>query len=180
MKYDFKQYVNPVFIETGSAGGDGIMAALNSGFKHIISIELSKFYYKICEERFHEEFVALYPGVKVELHLGDSYEVLSKIISDVDKRCTFWLDAHYCGGESSGYKAGIPIMKELKVIKSHYIKNHTILIDDMRLLRNKPDVWGEIPFSVCDIEEFIYSINSDYKITYDEGITKDDILVAQI
>jgi len=52
MKHDFRPFLNPVFIETGSYTGDGIQAALNSGFTKVISIELVPHYYNLCKKRF--------------------------------------------------------------------------------------------------------------------------------
>jgi hypothetical protein len=37
MKHEFKPYLNPVFIESGSYIGAGIVAAWDAGFKKIIS-----------------------------------------------------------------------------------------------------------------------------------------------
>ena len=39
MRHDFKKYLNPVFIETGSLQGKGIQAAIDAGFQKVISIE---------------------------------------------------------------------------------------------------------------------------------------------
>jgi len=69
MKHDFKPYLNPIFIETGSYIGDGIQAALRAHdkdkrFERVISIEVSKHFYDICKARF--------PQRKVKLYYGDS------------------------------------------------------------------------------------------------------------
>jgi hypothetical protein len=117
---------------------------------------------------------------RVNLHFGDSREVLQKVLENINERCTFWLDAHYCGGESVGIYKGVPIMEELAAIAKHPIKNHTILIDDMRLLRDKPDVWKPFTLCICDIEEFIHVINPDYVITFGYGEVDNDILIAQV
>ena len=88
MKHNFKPYMNPVFIETGSYVGDGIKAALDAGFKQVISIELSVFYYEACKERFKDD-------PRVFLYFGDSLIILPEILNGISKRCTFWLDGHF-------------------------------------------------------------------------------------
>lgn len=176
MKYDFRPYLNPVFIESGTYGGDGVKAALRTGFETIISIELSDYYYSLCRERFKD-------FSNVQLLYGDSVLVLPKVMENIYQRCTFWLDGHWMGGEEV-IKAGIyevPLMEELKIIAKHKIKNHTILIDDMRLVRDKTSEWRPfIDFCTCDIEEMIHTINPRYKITYIDGYKSNDILVAQV
>lgn len=178
MKHNFKPYLNPVFIETGTFKGQGVRAALKDGFKRVISIEISNYYYSLCREKFKD-------NKNVELHFGDSVLLLPEILKDTNERCTFWLDGHY---HEKITRAGIlteiemipvPLMEELKIIGKHHIKNHTLLLDDMRLVRNK-DEWKDFPYCICDIEEMIHTINPKYDISYIDGYGKDDILVAQI
>jgi hypothetical protein len=173
MKHDFVPYMSPVFIETGSYGGDGIAAAMKAGFKKIHSIELSDHYYNLCVERYGNE-------QNVHLHHGDSIEVLPKLLSTINEPVTFWLDGHYCGPDSaSGIKA-VPLWEELEIIKSHTLKMHTILIDDMRLLRRREAEWKDLPYTIADVESLIMSINPRYSIKYIKGFESMDILVAQV
>ena len=178
MKHNFKPYLNPIFIETGSYIGDGIQAALRAHdkdirFEKIISIEVSKHFYDICKARFSQG--------KVQLYFGDSILVLPEVLKTIDKRCTFWLDAHYMGDPNTeGGMMWVPLMEELKIIAKHHIKNHTILIDDIRLLRDHEAEWKDFPYCVCDVEEFIHTINPNYKITYTFGVVAGDILIAQV
>ena len=174
MKHDFGPYLNPVFIETGSYIGAGIDAALAVGFKKIISIEVNDYFYQICKEKYLQQ-------TRVHLYFGDSILVLPGILKEINKRCTFWLDAHYMSDpHTEGGMMPVPLMEELKIIKHHPVKDHTILIDDIRLLRNHEAEWEDLPYDVKDVEEFIYSINPGYKITYTFGELEDDILIAQI
>jgi len=180
MKHDFKPYLNPVFIETGSYGGHGIKSAMDAGFKKVISIEVNDFFYQICKNRFKN-----YKKV-VHLYFGDSIIVLPEVLKTINERCTFWLDGHYMSDpHTAGGAMPVPLMEELKAIAQHHIKNHTILIDDIRLLRNHEAEWKDLPYCICDVEEFIHTINPNYKITYvvgSDGVknVKDDILVAQV
>ena len=174
MKRDFAPHLNPIFIESGSYAGWGIDAALAAGFEKIISIEVNDYWYQRCKERFA-------PLEKVHLYLGDSILVLPEVLEEIDERCTFWLDGHYMTDPTTaGGIIPVPLMVELKIIKRHTRNDHTILIDDIRLLRNHEAEWADLPYGVKDVEEFIYTINPDYKITYTFGEVEDDILIAQI
>jgi hypothetical protein len=179
MKHYFRPYLDcKIFIETGSSTGEGITAALNAGFDQIISIELSEQYYGICQRLFKD-----HPQVK--LILGNSVTHLPKILEKIDERCVFWLDAHWCGGMTAGKGDAVPLINELKIIASHHIKEHTIIIDDMRMLREKlEEEWKQIQLNECDIQELLYAINPNYKITYEHvgaaKLLKEDILVARI
>ena len=174
MKRDFVPHLSPVFIETGSYVGTGIDAALAAGFPKIISIEVNDFFYQICKKMFAEQ-------PKVQIRFGDSILVLPEVLKDINEKCTFWLDGHYMSDpHTEGGMMPVPLMEELKIIKQHPIKEHTILIDDIRMLRNHEVEWADLPYDVSDVEQFIYSINPEYKITYTFGEVPDDILIAQI
>jgi len=164
----FSKYLNPAFVETGSCSGDGILCALSSGFKKIYSIEMSNTYYDVCCGLFgNREDVCLFHG--------NSSEVLKRVIDGISVPCTFWLDAHYSGGDTAGSDRINPLMDELDAIKSHPIKNHTILVDDMRL-------WCDefCGFDADDIKNKILEINPNYKFILEDGITQQDILVATV
>lgn len=170
MKINFANYKNPVFVETGTAGGEGVEAALEAGFSVVKSIEANEDTFELSRKKFLKES-------KVTLYLGDSAEILPDILEDITERCTFWLDAHYCGDGSVGEKFPYTLVKELTAISKHHIKDHTIIIDDMRLLRDTSTNNG---FCTCDIEELVLAINKRYDIEYVEGIVENDILIAKI
>ena len=156
----FRKYMNPVFIETGALIGTGIQIAINSGFKTIYSIERDKLYFKMCTERFAD-----YPNVNIIL--GDSRQELSKLIGTIEHPITFWLDGH----DDNDY----PVLEELETIKTHPLKNHTILIDDLRMFdRSKNGI------DISILREKLLQINPDYTFTLEEGYTENDILVAKI
>jgi len=160
----FSRYPNQHFIETGSHEGYGIDIAVNTGFQNVYSIEINPRLYNICKNRFDG-------NPRVKLFLGDSAVVLPDVIAGIDGRITFWLDAHIATGET-----GCPILEELEAIKKHPIKDHTILIDDIRL-------FGTYHFDfipVSKVIEKILEINPRYQITYEKGHVDRDILVAQV
>jgi hypothetical protein len=167
---NFKKYLNPVFIETGSFIGDGIQQALEAGFQKVISIELSEKYYNVCKERFKGD-------PRVFIHKGDSYKVLPVVISEINEKITFWLDGHHSCGDTALGDYWAPLIQELDAIKNHKIKDHTILIDDMRCWKEPNPVHG---FSEIDIIKKLKEINIDYKTIFIDGGEPEDILVASI
>jgi len=165
----FRKYVNRVFIETGSYMGAGIQEAIDAGFQELYSIELSDMYFNMCIERFKNKS-------NVHLIKGDSSEVLENLIKNIDENITFWLDGHYSEDNTALGKIWSPLMQELDIIKNHKLNTHIIIIDDLRCWQKSK----EYDFCVIDIIKKLYEINSNYKLIYEDGFTKDDILVAKI
>jgi hypothetical protein len=169
----FAKYPNTYFVETGSCLGDGIQSALDAGFKHIYSIELSEKFYDCCFNRF-----VLNSGLErwVELVLGDSGEVLPEVLNKINGSATFWLDGHYSGGSTAKGKSNTPLIKELDHIAAHHINNHTILIDDVRY-------FGTADFdflTLGEVMEKILSINPLYEFSFEDGYIENDVLVVRI
>jgi len=164
----FKKYPNPIFIETGSCHGTGIQQALNAGFTEIYSIELSPVFYKECTDRFK--------GIHgVNLIFGDSHLVLDELLSKINEPVTFWLDGHYSGPDSVRGIYESPLIQELAIIRDHHIKDHTIIIDDLRCWSIK-----EQGFDTAMIIEKCMEINPQYTFIYENGERNNDILVAKI
>jgi hypothetical protein len=166
----FKKYKNEIFIETGSFLGDGIQQALDAGFDQVISIELSSKYFSISLSRFN-----LCPNVKVIF--GDSHKILKDILPKINKRVTFWLDGHYSMEDTALGEYWSPLMQELDVIEKHTIKDHTIMIDDMRCWREYDPKHG---FVERDLIDKLMQINPKYKFEYLNSDFEKDILVAYI
>jgi len=157
----FGRYLHRVFIETGSMGGDGIQQALDEGFQVVYSIEILPEWYNHCVERFKD-------NPNVHLILGDSGVALEGLLKTIDEPVTFWLDGHK-GAEST------PLLKELEAIKNHPIKNHIILIDDLRDWKMKYH-----GFNTGSLIPILKEINADYTIIFEEGWKPLDVLVAKI
>ena len=170
MLRSFPYCPNKYFIETGSYYGQGIQSALNSNlFEEIYSIELAPHFYEHCKRTFAHR-----PNVK--LFLGNSGEILPKILSQIEAPATFWLDGHYSSDNTAKGITNNPILDELESIKQHHIKNHIIMIDDVRL-------FGTSEFDFIEIEEIkqkVLEINQNYKITFYDGTIPNDILVAMV
>jgi hypothetical protein len=164
----FQKYPNPVFIETGSLVGDAIQHALDAGFKTVYSIELSKALYNICKERFKN-------NDNVHLILGDSSKELGRLLIMIKEPVTFWLDAHDSGGGTARGEVESPLIQELEIIKGHFIKNHTLIIDDLRCWNIQVQGFDTVIIKLKCLE-----INPDYKFIFEDGFIPNDILVAKI
>lgn len=157
-----------IMFETGSYIGDGIAKGLEAGYDNILSFEINPENYHTCIERFKD-------NPEVICFLGDSIKLLPWVLAGIDQRIVFWLDSHFVGETDSEL---YPIMNELKIIKNHVIKNHTILIDDVRLFADGSD--PGMPISIAEVKDFISTINPEYIFTYEDGFIDNDILIAYV
>ena len=175
-KNNLKKYLNPVFIETGTFLGDGVCMAKDSGFGRIISIEVSKLLCEKASLRFKEENITIVNG--------DSSKILWSVIKDIKERITFVLDAHnLCYGEDTlkdnKNLEWWPLMKELEIITKHSRRDHTIIVDDVRLF----ELFGT---SITWVKNILLKINPIYQFCFIDGITnekvilKDNILIADV
>jgi hypothetical protein len=151
-----------IFIETGTYLGDTVFSQ-KANFKSIISIELSKKLYKAASRRFKKS-----PHIKILY--GNSGNLLSGIMSDINARALIWLDGHYSGGFTAKGETESPVFKELDAIFSNNNQKHVILIDDARLFIGQRDY----P-TMNELESYVKCKNPDYKIT-----TESDIIVLTI
>jgi hypothetical protein len=159
------------FIETGTFYGQGVDIALLCGFNKIFSVEVGEFLYRKCLDKFRNLL-----NDRVFLSLGDSPTFLNAVLKSLDEKCVFWLDAHYSGEGTSKANKNNPILDELDEIKGHHIKNHTILIDDVRLFGTSE--FDDI--TLDDVVSKLKEINPGYVIKYEAGHVPKDILVATI
>ena len=182
LKFDLSRFnYNNIFIETGTFYGSGVKSALKAGFKKVISIELDKNRYIYCKNKFRN-------NKKVTIIQGDSGKEISKIMKTIKEPCTFWLDSHY-NGEPLKLKVAIgdkwtPIVEELEAIRNHHIKNHTILIDDMRCMDNthidkRTNTLVGFP-GKQNLLKTLKEINNSYTFEYLPGVIEEDVLAVYI
>lgn len=159
LRYNIKN-----FVETGThVGATVIHMAARNYFDNIFSVELSKHFIDILERDLHRGAASFGVDIsKVKIWGGDSVEKLPEMLSRVDGRAVFWLDAHYSSGETVRSECyNCTMIKELEIIANHHIKDHVIAIDDMEQCLN-----GHADYpSIKELEDKILSINSDYMIT---------------
>ena len=176
-KEKLKNYLNPILVETGTYIGDGVQVAKDAGFERIFSIEASKILCAKSSQRFQSD-------ITISIIYGDSSKVLWSVIKNIEEKITFVLDAHnLCYGEDTKENnKGLewwPLKKELEIITKHSRKDHTIIIDDVKLFEN--------PFktSMTEIMTLLYKINPNYQYHLIEGIFNgkvidDSILIAEV
>jgi hypothetical protein len=126
-----QKYGIRVFIETGTFLGD-MVGAVTSYFDRIYSIELTEDLFNRAAKKF-----AAYNHVTI-LH-GDSFNVMPEILRHIDVPCLFWLGGHYSSENNEKEKREATILKELKQISAHRVKNHVILIDDAHLFTGRKE-----------------------------------------
>lgn len=158
-----------MFIESGTLFGATTNNAC-SIFNQIHTVELSSFLYSYNFERFKN-------NKNVYVYNGDSGIIFRDILQSVPERAIFWLDGHYSEGYTAKGELNTPIMQELEAIGQHKIKDHIILIDDIRLFDNGnkkiigTSLEGYPTLSI--IIDKILSINKSYKF-----IVIGDLLMA--
>lgn len=124
-----KRYQYKYFVETGTFLGDTTdsIARVGSHFgMQAITIELADQLYANAVRRFADR-----PNIRC-LH-GDSGALMPQVVAGLDAPAIFWLDGHYSGGMTACGDSETPVMQELDTIFASPIKNHLILIDDVRL-----------------------------------------------
>ena len=168
----FQHFPNYYFVETGTLNGNGLRnAMIGNAFSEYHTIEVSLQLYQEAKKSFK-------PFPNVRCHIGNSAHVLPSIIKRMDKPITFWLDAHVFPPVKG--KQNCFLLEELEAIKSHPIKTHTILIDDIHCC-------GHDSFDYITLDQLkakILEINPKYQFSLldggDKGEVKDYILAAYI
>ena len=167
------KYINHTFIETGTYLGDSVDLALRLGFSKVISIELME----ELQEKNREKFGSFIDSGRLDLITGDTSLVFNGIVENLTERATFWLDAHQDLGIQGLKKC--PLYDELESIGRSNIKNHTIIIDDMRCLDGRMH-WSS-GIELKGVVDRIRKINANYMIVFEPSpFGAQDILVAYI
>ncbi len=135
------------FVETGTAGGDGVEQARLAGFDPIHSIEIVPELVKAAQFRFAEH-------KQVSIWAGNSARCLPMILRDLPAGpCLFWLDAHFPGAHhgadySAEKDAGVrlPLDDEIRMIRAaRPDARDVLLIDDARIYQPGPYSGGDLP-----------------------------------
>ena len=156
------KYKTDNFIEFGTYKGNGCKLAYYLGFKNIHSIEISNFYYNL-------NVISLRSFKNIHLYKGSTLDVLPKLLEKINEQSTFWIDSHN--------ENDCPILKELEILSKHKIKNHILLIDDMRMFGTSSHEF----ITVDQVIKSIKKINPDYQISYESSpCGSSDIMVAQV
>lgn len=158
----FRESGCSIFYETGTYQGDQLREIISDA-KKIISVELSGNLYKSAVNKFKKYG-------HVTIYRGDSATIIAETIPSIDEPIFFWLDAHYSRGITAKGSKETPIIEELMAISQHQIKNHVILVDDIRFFN------GTLQYpTVEELKTEILKINPNYQIQIDG-----DILIAKV
>jgi len=168
----FKKYKNKLFVESGTFLGNGLKCALNAGFEKCYTIEIHPYLYEKAQQRFENEI----KESKVISYLGDSEKLLPIVVKDLTEPATFWLDAHISSQYGKKLAKNCPIIEELETIRSHHIKTHTLLIDDLncfgRLAHDR--------ITLDQVKNKILEINPNYKFELLDAARPQNILAAYV
>lgn len=126
-----KKYGNTILVETGTFRGD-MVEAQKKNFRKIFSMELGDELFEKAKKRFSND-------KNVEIVHGDSGQVLSKILANVNEPAIFWLDGHYSNGITALGNTECPIFGELDAIFNTNASGHILLIDDARCFNGTGD-----------------------------------------
>jgi hypothetical protein len=156
MKRWREEYGLNTFVETGVDGGAAMLAALNTGYSHAISIEIMP--NQVTRASAYLEAHA--PSDRWEIRLGDSAEELPKLLDedpfrDEKTRVLWWLDAHFPERYVKGADAiptkpvetidvgtRLPLLDEVRALacKRSYVSRDVIVIDDWRVYDDRAGV----------------------------------------
>ena len=127
------------FVETGTGKAEVVRTVVDADSnQNIHTIEIMEDVYKFNRKKFHYL-------ENVNWHLGNSFEVIPKILSELKSNTLFWLDAHFpatMGKDNLIFDYGLepdldkrlPLQKELEIITSlRDVSNDAFVIDDLRI-----------------------------------------------
>jgi SAM-dependent methyltransferase len=113
-----------VVIETGTFLGDTTHFLAARGYS-VVTIEV--------EPRLAAWARARFDGVaNVRVVEGDSEQLMSGLIANLDQPALFYLDGHYSGGETGKGQHETPVVKEVEAILREAPSGSFVIIDDVR------------------------------------------------
>lgn len=155
--------------------------ALQCNFDSVNCIEIREDWVELGKEVFADDI----EKGRCRLIRDDSTNMASHFPKDEwsGAKVLFFLDAHVDNSNIHNYRRRCPLFEELDAISGLARKDHLILVDDLRILRNEHP-WGENSFQninfVEKIVEKILEINPRYEFKTLNGHVDDDVLFAYV
>ena len=129
------------FVETGTGAAE-VVRSISS-----IKSDLNIHTIEIIEEIFNKNKISNSYLTNVNWHLGQSSEVMPKILPQLEGNTLFWLDAHFPGadfglasyGDEEDLDKRLPLRSELEIIvEGRDVSNDVFVIDDLRVYEDGP------------------------------------------
>ena len=133
------------FVETGTGAAEVVRSISN------IKSDLNIHTIEIIEEIFNKNKISHSYLTNVNWHLGQSSEVMPKILPQLEGNTLFWLDAHFPGadfglasyGDEEDLDKRLPLRSELEIIvEGRDVSNDVFVIDDLRVYEDGPSETG--------------------------------------
>lgn len=154
------------FVETGTyLGMTATWAAQH--FDHVFTIESSRPIF----ERAMRKLSAI---KNVHALFGDSRSELKRVVDSLNSSTIFWLDSHWCGGETWGEEDQCPLLEEIRIINTSPYP-HFIFIDDARMFTAPPCRPHRVQ-QWPSIGEVIESLNKGSHKYY--SVVTEDVVIA--
>ncbi len=155
------------FVETGTHYGGTLTQMISLHFKNIHTIELSHNLFNYSKNK--------YQNKKITFHNGDSALVLPEVCKILKTPTIFFLDGHFCYGDSAQGDVDCPLYDEIKSIVKYCNYKSIIIIDDFRLFGKGS--WVDI--SKDNIKQIIgHRYKNDYHLPSD--LDNDDRWIINI
>lgn len=183
-----------VFVETGTYRGGGVCAALDGGFAHVFSIELSPALHEEARRNVADFVLSGTGGLTAPerdtasvagsytLMCGDSAIKLAQVVHRLTATsAVIFLDSHRMVGDGEAEKqrggegwTNSPLARELEVLREAPVRSHLILIDDI-------DQCGEASMDYLtreQVDAMLLAINPAYRLQLLRGARADSVLAA--
>ena len=152
-----------IFIETGCHEGNTCEKAAIAGYKHIYSCDINQDFVKSSKQKMKKYANTCTADIRHQ----NSEDFFRDVLPTLDKKATFWLDAHGWGG-------GMPTYSELNLINELCsVRDNNILVDDIQLF---------FKHDISTLKNMILKINPNYKFEFVtlHGDGLDNVLMAYV
>jgi len=155
------------FVECGSAGGQGIQAAIEAGYEQIYSVDINPQCFKECQERFRKHN-------HVHLTHGDCGTWLADTLNTLNTPCVVYLDANGWSGETES-----PYHASIAALRRHGRRDHFVIVDDMNHDNSsRAEMVRDLQRSLSegssqDIVRQLVSVNPDYYLYIEDSHSVD-------